>query len=333
MGEMVVLRDPLGLRPLCYAVRRPAVRRRQRERGAAQPRVQGHQLARARRDGPDPRRQVSVHRFAPQRRPAHCFFEWIYFANVASTLDDRSVYLSRARLGQELARQERALGLFDSTDGNTVVVPVPDTGKAAADAMAFELGIPSRRGADPQPVRRPDVHRGRQPGGQGPAEVHPAAGGAGRQAGDPGRGLDRPQHDAQEPAQLPEGAGRGGGGPRSRRLPADRRPVLLRHRHDHGEASCTPRSTWPGRADAGRAGGDGPGPGGGQPGLPAAGRRRPVRRPAGRPPLPGVRDRRLPDPGRPSGGTSSPCARRATATRAAPYEQAGCAVAGSGVRG
>ena len=30
------------------------------------------------------------------RKPAHCFFEWIYFANVASTLDDRSVYLSRS---------------------------------------------------------------------------------------------------------------------------------------------------------------------------------------------------------------------------------------------
>ena len=35
MGDMVVLRDPLGIRPLCYAQRRPAVRRRQRERAAA----------------------------------------------------------------------------------------------------------------------------------------------------------------------------------------------------------------------------------------------------------------------------------------------------------
>src|SRR5207244_5207812 len=30
--------------------------------------------------------------------------------------------------------------------GDTVVVPVPDTGKAAADAMAFELGIPCVEG-------------------------------------------------------------------------------------------------------------------------------------------------------------------------------------------
>ena len=31
-------------------------------------------------------------------------------------------------------------------DGDTIVVPVPDTGKAAADAMAFALGVPSVEG-------------------------------------------------------------------------------------------------------------------------------------------------------------------------------------------
>src|SRR6266513_2580163 len=31
-------------------------------------------------------------------------------------------------------------------DSDTIVVPVPDTGKAAADAMAFELGVPSVEG-------------------------------------------------------------------------------------------------------------------------------------------------------------------------------------------
>jgi amidophosphoribosyltransferase len=84
-------------------------------------------------------------RFAPRRRTAHCFFEWIYFANVASVLDDRSVYLSRSRLGEELARQERTLGRVP-LDEDTIVVPVPDTGKAAADAMAYALGVRSVEG-------------------------------------------------------------------------------------------------------------------------------------------------------------------------------------------
>jgi amidophosphoribosyltransferase len=89
--------------------------------------------------------QIRKARFAPRQQHAHCFFEWIYFANVASTLDERSVYLARAALGMELAREERRLGSVP-LDTDTIVVPVPDTGKAAADAMAFELGVRSVEG-------------------------------------------------------------------------------------------------------------------------------------------------------------------------------------------
>ena len=84
---------------------------------------------------------IRTERYAPSPRQSHCFFEWIYFANVASTLDDRSVYLSRASLGKELARLEDV-----PLDADTIVVPVPDTAKAAADAMAFALGVPSVEG-------------------------------------------------------------------------------------------------------------------------------------------------------------------------------------------
>ena len=84
---------------------------------------------------------IRVERFAASPRRAHCFFEWIYFANVASSMDDRSVYLTRKRLGEELARLETV-----PIDEDTVVVPVPDTSKAAADAMAFRLRIPSVEG-------------------------------------------------------------------------------------------------------------------------------------------------------------------------------------------
>jgi amidophosphoribosyltransferase len=89
--------------------------------------------------------KVRVERYSARRTPSHCFFEWIYFANVASVLDGRSVYLSRAALGEELARQERAMGRV-KLDENTIIVPVPDTGKAAADAMAHALGLKSVEG-------------------------------------------------------------------------------------------------------------------------------------------------------------------------------------------
>jgi len=94
----------------------------------------------------DPKTGFRMERFAPEQKPAHCFFEWIYFANVASTLDDRSVYLSRTKLGVELANAEREFGGVDLNSDDTIIVPVPDTSKAAADSMAYELSIPSREG-------------------------------------------------------------------------------------------------------------------------------------------------------------------------------------------
>ena len=146
LGEMIVLRDPLGLRPLCYAVDGGVF-------AAASESVALQNLGFRDIQSLPPGHLIhvrpgkwSIHRFADPSPAAHCFFEWIYFANVASTLDERSVYLSRTALGRELAKQERKLNLFDYDDGNTIVVPVPDTAKAAADGMAFELGIPSVEG-------------------------------------------------------------------------------------------------------------------------------------------------------------------------------------------
>ncbi|VTU00194.1 amidophosphoribosyltransferase : Amidophosphoribosyltransferase OS=Pirellula staleyi (strain ATCC 27377 / DSM 6068 / ICPB 4128) GN=Psta_2159 PE=3 SV=1: GATase_6: Pribosyltran [Gemmataceae bacterium] len=146
MGDMVVLRDPVGIRPLVYAQDGPVF-------GAASESVALQNLGFRNIKSLEPGQMVliqngelSVHQYAPAPRKAHCFFEWIYFANVSSSFDDRSVYLSRARLGQELAKQEKALGRVPLDPNETVVVPVPDTGKAAADAMAFALGIPSVEG-------------------------------------------------------------------------------------------------------------------------------------------------------------------------------------------
>lgn len=145
MGDMVVMRDPNGFRPLCVAQDGPLF-------AAASESVPLLNLGFKEVRSLPPGEMIVIQdgkirqvQFAPKKRVSHCFFEWIYFANVASNLDDRSVYLTRSRLGQALARQEKQLN-FGTLDGNTVVVPVPDTGKAAADAMAHELGLPAVEG-------------------------------------------------------------------------------------------------------------------------------------------------------------------------------------------
>lgn len=142
-GEMMIARDPLGVKPMCYAIEGPLL-------AAASESVAllnlGFRADSIRSLEPGTAiivsgDQIQIERFSDQSRRAHCFFEWIYFANVASTMDGRSVYLSRKTLGEELAQLEDV-----PLDEETIVVPVPDTSKAAADAMAFRLGVPSVEG-------------------------------------------------------------------------------------------------------------------------------------------------------------------------------------------
>ncbi len=141
LGEMFIARDPLGLRPLCYAVQG-------RLFAAASESVALHNLGFDEVHDVEPGTMVlirngkmSIQRFAPQSPHAHCFFEWVYFANVASIMDGSSVYMCRARLGKRLADQED-----QPIDDNCVVVPVPDTAKATADSMAYHLRVPAMEG-------------------------------------------------------------------------------------------------------------------------------------------------------------------------------------------
>jgi amidophosphoribosyltransferase len=150
MGDMAIVRDPKGFRPLCYAIEGSLSNPQLFAAASESVPLQnlGFQNIKALEPGEmiiiqDNR--LRIERFAAPQQRSHCFFEWIYFANVASTLDGRSVYVSRSQLGRELADQEHQLSLVP-LDDDTIVVPVPDTAKAAADAMAFELGVPSMEG-------------------------------------------------------------------------------------------------------------------------------------------------------------------------------------------
>lgn len=82
----------------------------------------------------------TVHRFAfAPANLSHCMFEWVYFARVESEMDELPVYQARFNLGAELAKTIQAQGL--SPD---IVVPVPETSRIAAIALAEGLNKPFR---------------------------------------------------------------------------------------------------------------------------------------------------------------------------------------------
>jgi amidophosphoribosyltransferase len=82
-----------------------------------------------------------VSRVIRRDRPAPCIFEQIYFARPDSRIEGRTVYATRLALGRALAREWRQLGRRAD-----VVIPIPDTSRPAAMALAEELGLPYREG-------------------------------------------------------------------------------------------------------------------------------------------------------------------------------------------
>jgi amidophosphoribosyltransferase len=68
-----------------------------------------------------------------------CMFEWVYFARVESEFGQRSVYEVRFQLGRILGEQLKR----DGIDAD-VVVPVPETSRVSAIALAEVLGIKFR---------------------------------------------------------------------------------------------------------------------------------------------------------------------------------------------
>jgi amidophosphoribosyltransferase len=134
-------RDPCGIRPLIFA-------RRGREFGfgsetAAFDRLGFHDLEDVKpgeavfvdRQGRVSRRQVSA------ANPRHCIFEYVYFARPDSIMNGIEIYEARLRLGERLAEEVRRQGVKPD-----VIVPVPDTARAAASSLATALNVPLREG-------------------------------------------------------------------------------------------------------------------------------------------------------------------------------------------
>ncbi|MFK2904472.1 amidophosphoribosyltransferase [Dyella ginsengisoli] len=74
---------------------------------------------------------------------APCIFEYVYLARPDSMIEDVSVYKARLRMGEKLAQKIMRLRPDHGIDA---VIPIPDTARTAASALAGALGVPFREG-------------------------------------------------------------------------------------------------------------------------------------------------------------------------------------------
>lgn len=80
---------------------------------------------------------ITREHYTTPEAPAHCSFEHVYFARPDSVVFGKAVAESREKMGRLLAREH-------SVEAD-VVVPVPDSGVAAAIGYSAESGIPYRQ--------------------------------------------------------------------------------------------------------------------------------------------------------------------------------------------
>lgn len=138
-NKMICVRDPIGIRPLCigkldnaYVVSSESVAFD----------LIGATFIRDVEPGemiiftPDGNMESMKPFPAAERRS--CLFEYVYFARPDSIIDEVSVYFSRKRMGAILAEE--------SPVDADIVIPVPDSGMAAALGYSERSGIPFEQG-------------------------------------------------------------------------------------------------------------------------------------------------------------------------------------------
>lgn len=147
---LIAFRDPNGIRPLIWGKRAGQRTGDQEAHIFASESVAlgflGYEVVRDVAPGEivfiDLTGKVHTRALAPKAK-RHCMFEWVYFASPESEIDGVPVYGARINLGRNLGKlikQELGKRGFEAD----VVVPVPDTARIAAIAIAEDLGIPYR---------------------------------------------------------------------------------------------------------------------------------------------------------------------------------------------
>lgn len=146
---LIAFRDPYAIRPLIYGERLDAQGRKEymvaSESVALE--AQGFRIVR----DLAPAEAIIITedgRFfseicAEHAKRVPCIFEYVYFARSDSTIDGINVYKARLRMGEKLAQQIQKEWADHDIDA---VIPIPDTSRPAALALAKHLGVEFREG-------------------------------------------------------------------------------------------------------------------------------------------------------------------------------------------
>ncbi len=133
--QMVALRDPLGFRPLvlgqlgeaCYVVASETCALDLVGARYVRDIEPGEMLIFSKTG-------MQSHFFKKETKKAQCVFEMIYFSRSDSQVFGHSVYESRKKFGEQLS--------IESAVDADMVIPVPDSGVAAAIGYARQSGLP-----------------------------------------------------------------------------------------------------------------------------------------------------------------------------------------------
>ena len=145
---LFAFRDPHAIRPLCFGVRETDAGK---EYAVVSESVVldslGFELIRDLHPGEalfiDKAGKIYLQQCAENHELVPCIFEHVYFARPDSLMDNISVYKCRLRMGEKLA--DKILRVRPDHDID-VVIPIPDTSRVSAQALAERLGVKIREG-------------------------------------------------------------------------------------------------------------------------------------------------------------------------------------------
>ena len=137
---MVAFRDPYGIKPLVYGVRKDGLRPSYAVASeTVSLNIMGFKDIKSLEAGQaifiDKNHKIHTKRIISDRHTP-CLFEWVYFARPDSFIDNANVYKVRVNLGRFMAAEIRKRKIPID-----VVVPVPDSARDAAIEIARKLNL------------------------------------------------------------------------------------------------------------------------------------------------------------------------------------------------